>query len=247
MVEDCAQAFEATYHGQRLGTFGKIACFSFQQGKHMTTGEGGIVTTDDPDLARHIRCFINKSWDYGGPKPDHEFLALNYRMNELSGAVAVAQLEKLAGMVEKRRKLAAELSDRIQDVPGLTPQKQPDDSVHSYWRYCLNIDPEACGTQLDEIASHLRSHGIFAAPRYIGKPAFECQIFRERKTFGSSQWPYSDPSRQGLPEVVYDRKDFPGACRALAQILVLPWNEHYTTEHVEAIARRLREAVSKSA
>jgi dTDP-4-amino-4,6-dideoxygalactose transaminase len=247
VIEDCAQAFEGTYRGRRLGTFGTVGCFSFQQGKHMTTGEGGMVIANDSNWARRIRVFINKAWDYGGARPDHEFLALNYRMNELTGAVALAQLEKLAGVVARRRARAVELSERIGDLPGLTPQKMPVDSVHSYWKYCLNIDPDVCAAEIDDIASHLRSHGIFAAPRYIGKPAFECRIFRERKTFGRSQWPYTDPSRQHLPEVVYDRQDFPGVCRALSRILVLPWNEHYTSDHVEAIAQRLREVVLGSA
>ena len=70
------------------GTLGAIGCFSLQQGKHITTGEGGLVTTDDEALARRVFLFINKAWGYGDPKPDHYFLALNYRMSELQGAVA---------------------------------------------------------------------------------------------------------------------------------------------------------------
>jgi len=95
------------------------------------------------------------------------------------------------------------------------------------------------------IAGHLRENGIFAAPRYVGKPAFECQVFREKRTFGNSQWPYSDPSRAGLPDVDHDRANFPGSVKALSQILVIPWNEHYTDEHVDFIAARLHEVVGQ--
>ncbi|MBV8172581.1 MAG: DegT/DnrJ/EryC1/StrS family aminotransferase, partial [Candidatus Eremiobacteraeota bacterium] len=95
VIEDCAQAFLTRSQGRFAGTFGRIACFSMQQGKHMTSGEGGIVATNDPLLARRMYLFINKAWGYGDPDPDHYFLALNYRMSELPGAVALALLDKL--------------------------------------------------------------------------------------------------------------------------------------------------------
>jgi perosamine synthetase len=91
--------------------FGAVGSFSLQQGKHITTGEGGIVTTNDPALARRIYLFINKAWGYGDAKPDHYFIAPNYRMSELLGAVAVAQLDKLDAVVESRVRTAA-LDDR---------------------------------------------------------------------------------------------------------------------------------------
>jgi perosamine synthetase len=102
VVEDCAQAFLARHDGQLVGTIGAIGCFSLQQGKHITTGEGGLVTTNDEALARRLFLFINKAWGYGDAQPDHYFLALNYRMSELQGAVAVAQLPKLATVVQGR-------------------------------------------------------------------------------------------------------------------------------------------------
>ena len=97
MIEDCAQAFLARQGGKLVGTLGAIGCFSLQQGKHITTGEGGLCVTNDAELARRIRLFVNKAWGYGDPKPDHYFLALNYRMTELQGAVGLAQLEQAAG------------------------------------------------------------------------------------------------------------------------------------------------------
>ena len=107
VLEDCAQAYLARDGGKLVGTHGAIGCFSLQQGKHITTGEGGLCVTDDADLARRLRLFVNKAWGYGDPNPDHYFLALNYRLTELQGAVALAQLDKLAWGVEQRRKMAA--------------------------------------------------------------------------------------------------------------------------------------------
>ena len=103
VIEDCAQAFLATHAGKQVGTFGAAGCFSLQQGKHITTGEGGIVVSGDPKIARHAYLFINKAWGYGDPNPDHYFIALNYRMSELQGACALGQLPKLADVVAKRR------------------------------------------------------------------------------------------------------------------------------------------------
>ena len=118
VIEDCAQSFMARYQGVYAGTIGKIACFSLQQGKHITTGEGGLVATDDDDLARRMFLFINKAWGYGDPKPDHYFLALNYRMSELQGAVAVGQLPKLEFSVERRVAAARSLTQKIERTGG---------------------------------------------------------------------------------------------------------------------------------
>ena len=99
VIEDCAQAFLAAYNGNFVGTIGRIGCFSLQQGKHVTSGEGGLVVTNDDELARRMYLSINKAWGYGDPRPDHYFIALNYRMSEVTGAVAGAQLKKLPTVV----------------------------------------------------------------------------------------------------------------------------------------------------
>ena len=244
VIEDCAQAFDATYKGKPVGTFGAIAAFSFQQGKHMTTGEGGIVITNNPELGRHAFLFVNKAWGYGDKNPDHYFMAPNYRISELIGAVALAQLAKLNGVVARRRASAKKFTELIKDIKGITPQARPADSNPVFWKYCVNIDEAKAGVGLTEIAASMRSAGVFAMPRYIGKPAFECQIFRDKVTFGTSGWPYTDASRKGLPEVDYDRKNFPGTIKALSHVLVIPWNEFYTDEHVCFISNALHAAVA---
>jgi dTDP-4-amino-4,6-dideoxygalactose transaminase len=86
VIEDCAQALLAKQNGRLVGTIGTIGILSLQQGKHMTTGEGGMVITSHAALARRMRLFSDKAWGYGDSDPDHYFLALNYRMTELQGA-----------------------------------------------------------------------------------------------------------------------------------------------------------------
>ena len=243
VIEDSAQALLTTYKGKLVGTIGDIGCFSLQQGKHITTGEGGMVITNDERLARHIKLFHDKAWGYGDPKPDHYFLALNYRMTELQGAVALAQLPKLDFSASQRKKMAKLMDKKIKDLEekGVASPKITREGTHTYWKYCLNIDKDKLGGDVGEFAAKLKECGIFSAPRYIQKPAFMCEVLREKKTFGTSQFPYNLPSRHGDNNVDYDQDNFPGTMKALSQILVLPWNERYTEEHVEYIAEKVRE------
>jgi perosamine synthetase len=242
VIEDCAQAFLARHQGQTVGTIGDIGAFSLQQGKHITTGEGGLVVTNNPDYARRMFLFINKAWGYGDAQPDHYFLALNYRMTELQGAVAVAQLAKLEAIVDRRIALAEELTKALGDVPGIaTPLVQPCD-VHTYWKYCLQADPTVIRGGTVALGAALKQRGIFSAPRYIQKPAFECEIFREQRTFGRSRWPFT----LARPEAVDYRRDrFTGTYAGLDAILVLPWNERYTSEHVAFIAEAVTACAAK--
>ena len=243
VIEDCAQAYLATQTERLVGTIGQIGAFSLQQGKHMTTGEGGIVVTADPAYARWMTLFSDKAWGYGDPNPDHYFLALNYRMTDLQGAVARAQLAKLEGCVERRRETAALMTELIADVPGLTLPRPLPGATHVYWKYPLIVDPAVIEGGSDALGAALKKQGVFCAPRYIQKPAFECQVFTERKTYGRSQCPYSCREREGGGRVVYDAAEYPGTLEGLERVVVLPWNERYTEEHVHYVARAVRQAV----
>lgn len=244
VIEDAAQAFLATQHGQLVGTIGAIGAFSLQQGKHMTCGEGGIVVSGDDARARRMRLFSDKAWGYGDPEPDHYFLALNYRMTELQGAVARAQLAKLDGCVVRRQQRAAELSAQLADVPGLTLPAPLPGATHVYWKYPLIVDPGIIRGGTDALAAHLKGRGVFCVPRYIQKPAFECEVLRQRRTYGRSSCPYACRERQDGARFAYDLADYPGTARGLQRVLVLPWNEAYTAAHVAYIADAVRSAVA---
>lgn len=240
IIEDCAQAFLSEYHGKVVGSIGDIGCFSLQQGKHITTGEGGMVVSNNPDLARRMFLFINKAWGYGDANPDHYFLAPNYRMNELTGAVALAQLDKLDFSVRARIDTANELTEMIRGIPGVGVPTVHPGNKHTYWKYCLDIDPGIIPGGTVALGKLLKEQGVFCAPRYIQKPAFQCQVFRDQRTFGNSRFPFT----LAAPEAVdYSPELFPGTFEALSRVLVLPWSERYESKHVAYIGETIRNAV----
>ncbi|MDA1159927.1 MAG: DegT/DnrJ/EryC1/StrS family aminotransferase [Planctomycetota bacterium] len=242
VIEDCAQSFLTSYNDAYVGTLGTIGCFSLQQGKHITTGEGGVVVTDDEQLARRMFLFINKAWGYGDANADHYFIAPNYRMSELQGAVALAQLGKLEGVVDSRVRTADALTGQLRGLPGVETPAVTDGAVHTYWKYCLRVDGSIIEGGAVGLGAKLREKGIACAPRYIQKPAFACQIFRDQVTFGESRWPFT----LARPEAVdYDKALFPGTFEALRDVLVLPWNELYTQEHIDFIAEAVRASASE--
>jgi dTDP-4-amino-4,6-dideoxygalactose transaminase len=108
-----------------------------------------------------------------------------------------------------------------------------------YWRYALRVDAGLRGGA-DALGAKLKEAGIFCAPRYVQKLAFECEVLRDQRTFGKSRFPFTGEHRRGDPEVVYRKEDTPGAVEALAGVVVLPWNERYTEEHVDFISDTIR-------
>lgn len=242
VIEDCAQAYLARSGDDLVGTIGAIGCFSLQQGKHITTGEGGFVITDDPALARRMRVFVNKAWPYGEPNPDHEFVALNYRTTELASAVGRAQLAKLPDGVDRRIAAADRLTKQLSGLDALeTPLVAARDTA-VYWRYPLHVDAERLAGGPDALAAALRAVEIPSAPRYIQKPAFRCKVIAEQRTFGDSRFPFT----LARPEAVdYADERFPGTLAYLASVLVLPWNERFTDVHVDHLAGALTDAVAE--
>lgn len=158
VIEDDAQCFLGRYRGRIVGAIGDIASFSFQNSKHMTCGEGGIVTTSNADYAEHMRRFSSLGYGLVRAKPGaskiekkdlvhpnfkrHVSIGFNYRMSELCAAVAYAQFERLDEFVERRQKVASAFGDVLASCSWLRPQRVPEGYVHSYWAYPVLLDTD---------------------------------------------------------------------------------------------------------
>ncbi len=240
VIEDAAQAFLASKGDALVGTMGHLGAFSFQQGKHITSGEGGIVVTDDADLAHEVRLFVNKSWPYGQPDPDHCKLGLNYRITELQSAVLRAQLHRLPALVAHRARLAGRFADGVADLDGVTVVLPVEGDAAVWWRLPLMVDNDVLPGGVDRISAGFRARGVGAAPRYIGKPAFRCGVFADQRTFGSSRWPFTLARPQAVD---YSAALFPGTFAFLDSVVVVPWNEKFTEEHVDLLLETVHESL----
>ena len=143
--------------------------------------------------------FINKCYGYGDAQADHYYISLNSRMSEIQGAVALGQLDKLEACVETRCRRAEELTRSLEGMRGVRPFPVSPGCRNVYWKYCLLVDPAVIPEGAIGLARSLKARGISSAPRYIQKPAFLCDIFQHRRTFGNSQFPFT----LARPEVLH--------------------------------------------
>lgn len=242
VIEDCAQAHLATYHGQPVGTVGDLGCFSFQQSKQMTTGDGGMVISRDAALAQRARLFSDKGWPRGIPGlRGHLFLGMNYRMTELQGAVGLAQVAKLPAIVERRRQTAGLLRELVAEIPGLHPPYILPGADLAWWMFAFTIDQKRLGVTPQAFGRAIKAEGLPFGVGYLPNPIFDYDVIRDRKTYGTSGIPWTLP--QARPGIVYDREDYPGTLQFLDEMFVMSWNEGLT----EADARDIAGALAKVA
>ncbi len=152
LVEDAAQAHGAEFEGRRVGSFGDAACFSFYPTKNMTTGEGGMVTTNRRDVAERTASFVNHGRTPEGGY-DHVRLGHNFRMTSMAAAIGRVQLSRLPEYNETRRANAAFLTDRLRETAVTTPV-EPESCRHVYHQYTVRTDDR------DGLARHLENEGV---------------------------------------------------------------------------------------
>ena len=240
VIEDCAQALLATYKGRLCGTLGDMGCFSFQQSKHITTGDGGmVISNQDMQFERALRLCADKGWPRERGGRDHLFLAPNYHMTELQAAVGLAQLGKLARLVETRIHVAERLSRNLANVD-VDPILPRPGNVGTYFFYCFQLHPERLSASVPQVMKALAAEGIDGFVGYPGPtPLYRYPVIRERKTFGTSGWPFTlDGVRRNWN---YDDAICPEAEKACRETVCLWWSEGLTEQHADLIA----EAVAK--
>ncbi len=237
LIEDACQAHLAERDGKLAGTFGDFGCFSLQQSKQITTGDGGITITDDDKLASRARLFADKAWprETGWGERGYLFLAMNYRMTELQGGVALAQTRKARDIITRRRRAGDRLTELLDSIPGVSPPTIPPGCEHSYWLYPITIDEEALNTSPEDFAKAVSAEGIPASQGYIKVPLYMFPILREKKTYGSSHCPFDCPIHG--QDIEYAEGLCPNTEEILRRIITLPIKESYSMDDVEDMAK----------
>ncbi|WP_062232404.1 DegT/DnrJ/EryC1/StrS family aminotransferase [Fictibacillus sp. FJAT-27399] len=233
VIEDCAQSYLASYKGRLAGTIGDYGCFSTNDFKHISTGDGGMVTVNSADEQDYklTHAFADKNYlRLGGiVNRDLSYLAPNYRMTELQGAVGIAQLKKLSGICSIRTAYGNKITAGIQELDGIHPHKVDAGNVCTYWFYMFRIEPSKFHCTRDEFAAALKEEGIPASAGYIPEVVYKSGLFQKRSAYQNSTFPFD------VTGAAYEGVLCPEAENILKTALRLPVNEFYTKTDIEAM------------
>jgi len=220
VLEDAAEAHGATYKEKTVGSIGEIATFSFFPNKVFTTGEGGMVVTNDESMARNVHLLKEQGMD-----PDrlywHAVIGYNYRMTNIAAAIGLAQIEKANWHLQRRREVATCYREQLQDVPELLLQAEKKWARHVYQFFTIVLSDEIALIR-EQVIAHLQSRGIEGRP--VVYPLHTLP-------------PYFDPSQ---------KDDFPVAERIASRGINLPTSTELTREEVRYMCDSLLECVARS-
>ncbi len=158
VIEDAAESHGATYKGRPTGGLGDVGCFSFYANKIITTGEGGMVLTNDDKIAEKARLLRNHA--FTKPRFVHHEVGFNYRMTNIQAAIGVAQLENAEKLVRMRQENARLYNEELEGVPGITTPPSCPYGTNVYWMYGILIDEDGFGIGKDEVMRLLQESGV---------------------------------------------------------------------------------------
>ena len=232
VIEDCAQAYDTYYKNRLVGTIGDIGCFSMQQSKHLAVGEGGCVITNNDNYGWKTCLFRDKGFESRyrpGPR-EHTFFGLNYRINELTGAVALSQLGKVRSIVERMRTLGDYLRSLLADEPSIIAAPELPDTKHSYWLFPLFFK-KGEPALIEEITGALNAEGLPFNYGYTVKPVYLCMdALSKKRTFGNSGYPFN------LNPQIYAEGLCPIAEAELLKITCIRIHETWSESDIEDVA-----------
>jgi perosamine synthetase len=212
LLEDACQAHGAEFYGKKMGSFG-IGCFSFYATKNMTTGEGGMITTDDRDIADRARMIRNH-----GQKERyiHELLGHNYRMTEIAAAIGICQLKKLDGFNCQRMEHARSLTEKLSKIRGLVTPFVAPDVKHVFHQFTIRVTG-AFGMSRNELKQRLKDKGIMTEVYY----------------------PLPIPRQPLYKKLGYNNDSLPNAEKACEEVLSLPVHPSLAKKDLEYVAESL--------
>ena len=219
VVEDAACAIGATYYGRYCGNIGTLGCFSFHPRKVITTGEGGMIITNDDRLADRIRLLRSHGGVRVGNWYQYEAAGYNYRLSDVHGAIGVAQMKKLPTLIERKRTLAHQLKERLADVSGIRLPVDPPWGGHIYQSFVVLVDERF---DRDQIIKDLRTRDIETT---LGTYALHDQPFYQR-------------------EYGYVSGQLPNSHAAFTRTITLPLYPQMNEADLDVIVDGLREVVA---
>lgn len=173
IIEDCAESHGAEAYEKKTGSFGDMACFSFYANKIITTGEGGMLITDNPDYAKKAKQLASLAFS-DRDRYKHDYLGYNFRLSNILAAVGVAQLEQIDKFIEKKRWIAHEYNKQLKDVEGIQIPTEKHWAKNVYWMYGIVVNEKFKKTR-DELMNVLTANGIesrsFFLPMHL-QPSF---------------------------------------------------------------------------
>jgi len=221
IIEDACEAILAEYKGKKAGTFGKAAVFAFYPNKQMTTGEGGMITTDDAEVAAVCRSMANQGRADDGSWLNHVRLGYNYRMDEMSATLGWSQLKRIDSLIKGRERIAQKYTARLKRVEGvITPYVMPD-ARHTWFVYVIRVKE---GIDRDRVMAMLKERGI-QTKNYL--PAIHLQKF------------YKDKFK-------YTEGDFPICEKVSASTIALPLYVGMTDADIEYVGDAVEEVVKEA-
>jgi perosamine synthetase len=185
VIEDACEALGAKYNKRPVGTFGKAAVFAFYPNKQITTGEGGMIVTDDDAIASFCRSVRNQGRDDTGEWLNHVRIGFNYRLDEMSCAVGVEQLKKLKFIIKRRAEIAVQYNKRFKDIKGLIIPYTAKNVDMSWWVYYLKVSQ---GIDRDVILEYLNKNGVNARA-YFFPPIHLQPVYKEKFGYSGGELP----------------------------------------------------------
>lgn len=191
VIEDCAQAWGARYRGKPIGTIGHIACYSLNDYKHISCGDGGIVASNDERFGPQLQRRGDKDYNRRDASRTCELLAPNYRISEPQSAIAAVQMTRLRAIADKREKLGRLLTERLRGIPGIQPHAHDPQDTWSVWFYMFRVNPSELTCSRADFVKALQAEGVPCNAGYIPEPVYRTKVFQNHNFF-AGRWPIKE-------------------------------------------------------
>lgn len=237
LIEDCAQALGAKYKGRSVGALGRYGAYSLNDFKHLSCGDGGVVTAQNEADYLLAHNYADKWYDRANKGTRLTKLGANYRMTELQGAVALAQFDRLDAIATKRNRLGDRLTAAISGIPGVHPPRVVKDAYATYWFYMFRVDASVLGFDRDTFAKRLNLEGIPAGGGYIAHAICHEPVFLKKAFFPGGVWPAELAAGKTYD---YSKVKLPGCDNVLTTAIRLPLHEGLSEADVDDMAKAIR-------